>query len=274
VSSAQRPLPPGKYLVFGTVPAGLGLTDKGLMTQMATFIDWSREHPVTRNLVLDPVQIVQFREVLVDPASGVVKLAYAERGPGVLEIAKADTRAIIVPFDYMESSWPVDLSFVVFVASAVKYLGEEVGGAYDARALSPGSELQDTLPMGVVEARVDGPGDLRAAIRAGADGSIVYRIPPRTGVYEVSWEGAAAPGDIREGGGESGRALRIFAANLLDQQESDVPTAQQLELATKVEQAAASGTGRGDRRLWPFLILLGLGIVLLEWFIYNRKVYV
>jgi hypothetical protein len=273
-AGAQRPLPPGKYLVFGTVPAGLGLTDKGLMGQPATVIDWSREHPATRNLVLDSLQIAQFREVLVDPASGVTKIAYAERGPAILEVAKADTRAIIVPFDYMESTWPLDLSFVVFVASTVKYLGEEVGGQYDARALAPGGELQDTLPIGVTEARIDGPGELRATVRPAADGAIVYRIPPATGVYEVTWEGAAAPGDVREGGGESGRVLRIFAANLLDQQESDVPTAQQLELATKVEQAAASATGKGDRRLWPYLILLGLAVVLLEWFIYNRKVYV
>jgi hypothetical protein len=272
-AGAQRPLPPGKYLVFGTVPAGLGLTDKGLMTQPATVIDWSREHPATRNLVLDSLQIAQFREVLVDPASGVTKIAYAERGPAILEVAKADTRALIVPFDYMESTWPLDLSFVVFVASSVKYLGEEVGGQYDARALAPGGELQDTLPIGVTEARIDGPGELRANVRPAPDGAIVYRIPPTTGVYEVTWEGAAAPGDVREGG-ESGRVLRIFAANLLDQQESDVPTAQQLELATKVEQAAASATGKGDRRLWPYLILLGLAVVLLEWFIYNRKVYV
>lgn len=272
-AGTQRPLPPGKYLVFGTVPAGLGLADKGLMSQPATVIDWSREHPATRNLVLDSLQIAQFREVIVDPASGVTKIAYAERGPAILEVAKADTRAIIVPFDYMESTWPLDLSFVVFVASSVKYLGEEVGGQYDARALAPGGELQDTLPMGVTEARIDGPGELRASVRPAADGSIVYRIPPTTGVYEVTWEGSAAPGDIREGG-ETGRVLRIFAANLLDQQESDVPAAQQLELATKVEQAAASATGKGDRRLWPYLILLGLAVVLLEWFIYNRKVYV
>lgn len=272
-AGVQRPLPPGKYLVFGTVPAGLGLTDKGLMSQPATVIDWSREHPATRNLVLDSLQIAQFREVIVDPASGVTKIAYAERGPAILEVAKADTRALIVPFDYMESTWPLDLSFVVFVASSVKYLGEEVGGQYDARALAPGGELQDTLPIGVTEARIDGPGELRANVRPAPDGAIVYRIPPTTGVYEVTWEGAAAPGDVREGG-ESGRVLRIFAANLLDQQESDVPTAQQLELATKVEQAAASATGKGDRRLWPYLILLGLAVVLLEWFIYNRKVYV
>lgn|GEM_PF-132387 len=267
-----RPLPPGKYIVFGIVPAGLGLSDMGIMPQQATVIDWNRDHPATRNLVLDSLQIAQFREVVVDPAAGVTKLAYAERGPALLEVAKADTRAIIVPFDYMESTWPLDLSFVVFVASTVKYLGEEVGGAYDARSLAPGGELQDRLPIGVVEARVDGPGDLRASIRPNPDGGINYRIPPRTGVYEVSWEGQSAPGDVREG--EGGRVLRIFAANLLDQQESDVPAAQQLELASKVQQASIGNTGKGDRRLWPYLILLGLGIVLLEWFIYNRKVYV
>lgn len=266
-----RPLPPGKYLVFGMVPSGLGLTDKGPIGSTATVIDWSRDHPITRNLVLDSLQVSSFREVVVDPAAGISKLAYAERGPAIIEAVKGDTHALIVPFDYMESTWPLDLSFVVFVASTVNYLGGEIGGKLDARSLEPGAELTDRLPIGVNEARIDGPGELRATIRTNADGSFVYRIPPKSGVYEVSWEGQAAPGDVKD---DKGRVLRMYAANMLDNQESDVPSAQQLELANKVAGATSVANGKSDRRLWPYLILLGLGIVLLEWFVYNKKVYV
>lgn len=267
----SRPLPPGKYLVFGMVPSGLGLTDKGPTGSTATIIDWSRDHPITRNLVMDSLQISSFREVVVDPAAGMTKLAYAEKGPAIIEAVKGDTHALIAPFDYMESTWPLDLSFVVFVASTVNYLGGEIGGKLDARSLEPGAELTDRLPIGVNEARIDGPGELRAMIRTNADGSFVYRIPPKSGVYEVSWEGQASPGDVKD---DKGRVLRMYAANMLDSQESDVPSAQQLELANKVAGATASVSGKSDRRLWPYLILLGLGIVLLEWFVYNKKVYV
>ncbi len=266
-----RPLPPGKYLVFGMVPSGLGLTDKGPTGSTATIIDWSRDHPITRNLVLDSLQVSSFREVVVDPAAGMTKIAYAERGPAIIEAAKGDTHAIIVPFDYMESTWPLDLSFVVFVASTVNYLGGEIGSKLDARSLEPGAEVTDRLPIGVTEARIDGPGELRATVRPNADGSFVYRIPPKSGVYEVSWEGLAAPGDVKD---DKGRVLRMYAANMLDSQESDVPSAQQLELANKVASTTSGASGKSDRRLWPYLILLGLAIVLLEWFVYNKKVYV
>jgi hypothetical protein len=39
---------------------------------------------------------------------------------------------------------------------------------------------------------------------------------------------------------------------------------------------AASGTGSAvaDLKLWPWLILFALLFVMVEWFIYNRKVYV
>ncbi len=33
------------------------------------------------------------------------------------------------------------------------------------------------------------------------------------------------------------------------------------------------GAANADRRLWPYLLLLALGIAMVEWFIYNRKVY-
>lgn len=271
-AGVTRPLPPGKYLVFGMVPSGLGLADKGPTGSNATIIDWSRDHPVTRNLVLDSLQISSFREVVVDPAAGLSKIAYAERGPAIIEAAKGDTHALIVPFDYMESTWPLDLSFVVFVASTVNYLGGEIGGKLDARTLQPGGEITDRLPIGVTEARVDGPGELRATVRPNPDGSFVYRIPPKSGVYEISWEGQAAPGDVKD---DKGRALRMYSANMLDAQESDVPAAQQLELATdKFMSTSSSSSSKGDRRIWPYLILLGLAIVLFEWFVYNKKVYV
>ncbi|MFN7614476.1 MAG: hypothetical protein ACK5P8_04685 [Phycisphaerae bacterium] len=37
---------------------------------------------------------------------------------------------------------------------------------------------------------------------------------------------------------------------------------------------AQSAARAGDVRLWPYLIMLGLVIVMVEWYIYNRKVYV
>ncbi|HEX2838150.1 MAG TPA: BatA and WFA domain-containing protein [Phycisphaerales bacterium] len=270
-----RPLPPGNYIVLNAIPAGSGIkeieTSKG-----ASFIDWRRDHAVTRYLTLDPVQIANFRRVEVDPGSGVRTLASCETGPSILELSTNDTHAIIVPFDYMESNWPMHLSFVVFFAASSQYLGQEVSGGYDARALTPGTELRDRLPLGVTKASVVSP-DLRGGtttqeVRTAADGSIVFRTPPVSGVIEVTWEGPAAPGDVKDPNGTS--VLRVYASNLLDPQESDAAAAKQVEVASAVVNAQSGQSTKSDRALWPYLLLGGLAIVLLEWFIYNRKVYV
>ena len=70
----------------------------------------------------------------------------------------------------------------------------------------------------------------------------------------------------------SGRSVRPFAANLLDPAESDCATVTKLELASRPVAAETGGQTKVARRLWPWLILGALGVILLEWFVYNRKV--
>jgi hypothetical protein len=106
------------------------------------------------------------------------------------------------------------------------------------------------------------------------DGSILIPTLPTSGVYEVSWTGAIAQGDIRNP--SNNRSLRVYAANMLNAKESDVPAADKLALASgePVSTNAAEKKQTGGIRLWPYLLLLGLLVVMVEWYIYNRKVYV
>ncbi|MFO0832769.1 MAG: BatA and WFA domain-containing protein [Phycisphaerales bacterium] len=270
-----RTLPPGNYIVLNAIPAASGIKEVET-TKGATFIDWRRDHAVTRYLTLDPVQIANFRRVEVAPGSGVQTLASCESGPGILELSTTDTHAILVPFDYMESNWPMHLSFVVFLASSSQYLGQEVSGGYDARALTPGTELRDRLPLGVTKARVTAPtltgGTVSQDVTPSEDGSIVYRTPGISGVIEVTWNGPAGPGDVKEPNGSS--VLRVYASNLLDPQESDAGAAKTVEVSSDKLVAQSGKSTKSDRALWPYLLMGGLVVVLLEWFIYNRKVYV
>jgi hypothetical protein len=72
------------------------------------------------------------------------------------------------------------------------------------------------------------------------------------------------------------RALRIYAANMLDGKESDVPAEEKIALAAgePVTSKTLASSRAGDVRLWPYLLMLGLVVVMVEWYIYNRKVYV
>jgi hypothetical protein len=263
-------LPLGSFLVFGQVPGGLGMSDRGNPLS-ASIVDWSREHPVTGRVLLDSLQIAQMREVRVEPGRGVQVLATAERGPAILEINKDDTHAIIVPFDYMESNWPFSQWFVAFVGLALEYLGSEVTGAIDARGLGALSELKDRVPMGATDVRIRHPDGTEAPIELAENGSFVYRLPPQLGIYELKWKGQPLGGDSVEG---DGVVMRKYAANLLSSEESFVPSAKKLELASAVVQgqAAPSGGATTMLELWPYVLMGVLAILLLEWYVYNRKV--
>ena len=77
----------------------------------------------------------------------------------------------------------------------------------------------------------------------------------------------AAETDLTEGS----RVTRFYAANLLNADESDIRPADELGLADRVVQARQSTAGR-LLELWPFVVLGALVIMLLEWWVYNKKV--
>ena len=68
------------------------------------------------------------------------------------------------------------------------------------------------------------------------------------------------------------QTARLFAVNLLDLQESDVEPRREIVLSGETVQAAEHALTRSNLPLWPFLIVLALILVCLEWLVYTRKV--
>ena len=201
-----------------------------------------------------------------------VTIARTERGPAIVELSSGPTRALIVPFDIGASSWPLDVSFVVFLASALDYLGgDAIAGASDSTQM--GATVSERLPAGAADIRLlppPGVEDLsESTLTPLPDGTVVFGPVRRAGVYRLTWKGAAAPGDLVE----NGRSIRRIPANLLDPQESVVAATGSVELASRIVRSN-DGTFLGDQRLWPYLVLACAGLLMLEWFIYNRKVHI
>jgi hypothetical protein len=266
---ANTGLPPGRFVIFGAVPPPeSGIVDKG-KGGPAGMVDWSRDHPALRGLALDSVVIVKSRNVEVTPRSPATVLASADTGPAVIEVAAAQTRAIVVPFDIQESYWPFDASFVVFVGRAIRHVGDDGAQGGTLRSIQPGRVLSDRLPSDATNVRIEGPGGVDAPITTAPDGSFVFGPVERVGVYRVRWNGSPGAMDAVI----SGRNVRTYAANLGDSQESQVAATEQIDVAEQ-QVAATGGSREGTRNLWPWLLLAAMGVMLLEWYIFNRKVYV
>ena len=264
---SASPLPPGRYLIMGAVPGGpQGLIDKG-PGDPTQFVDWSRDHPALRGVSLDAPFIGKSRIVEIPKGAAAKALAFDGNGPDIIELSAAESRAIVVPFDLTETDWWRHVSFVVFLAQAVQYLGDE--GAGLGQMVQPGGVLTDRVPPNSKELRVRLPD--RTEVEMGLpspDGTVVFGPVQRAGVYQVSWAGAPGPTDAKVGD----RAVRPFAANLLDAAESDIGTASSLALANTKVSADPNAQAATTKQLWPWLLLGAFVVILFEWFVYNRKV--
>ncbi len=73
---------------------------------------------------------------------------------------------------------------------------------------------------------------------------------------------------------EGGRpeVARRFVANLFSERESDLQPQTSIELGhtTVVGQGSTQPT---RRELWKWLVAVGMLVLLFEWYIYNRRVY-
>ncbi len=263
---------PGRYLVVGDVYTGPGgVVDKG-EGPGTQIINWRRTHPLLRDLTLDAVVIGKSRTIEIPDGSELVSLAETTEGPAIVEMSTGDVRAVMVGFDPKFSNWPFDVSFVVFLASAVDYLGTQVGTEVDvnARQLSPGYVLADRVPTDAGNIRVTLPdGSLSSEIVAAPDGRIVYGPIRETGMYRVQWTGSAGASDVED----DGRIVRFYAANLLDSAESDAGTLTQVDLSNRVVSASNQGEIKRLKEWWVWLLIAALGVMMIEWWIYNRKVY-
>ncbi len=258
-------LPPGRWLVFNAVPGGtLGMVDGGV-GESALFVDWAREHPVMRGLVLDNAVIAQSRRISIPEGNPVAVLATMSTGPAITEVITPEARAIVVTFDIAQTTWPFDVSFVVFSASAVTYLGADGSDPSTQRMLKPGGVLADGLPIGVTDPILIEPDLRETALVLAPDNRVTFGPIRKAGLYQVKWSGAATdPGATRP--------LRTYAANMTDPAESDVRALPKLVLASRTVLAEQEGKIL-DRRLWPWLLLAALSVLMFEWYVYNRKVY-
>lgn len=219
---------------------------------------------------LDKLVIFDPHDVSLGEQNAARVLANSTVGPAIVEINGTECRAICVTFGVLASTWTLDPSWVVFVGSAINTLGrsdEVVAG----RDVQPGQTYTDRLPRGASDIRVRTPHDDVETLTQAPDGSVAYGPVRSTGVFTVSWTGAGADNDSKIGD----RFVRTFASNLSNPAESDVSVVMEPEFATaKIDTASADAAERqGPRHLWPWLVGLAVLIVMFEWWVYNRKVY-
>ncbi|MCA9235656.1 MAG: BatA and WFA domain-containing protein [Planctomycetales bacterium] len=275
---APEEMPQANTLFIGRVPPTAdwqaGASDE--RANVPQIIDWQRSHPLLGLVELGNVLLVD--SYIVKPPPGGMSLIDAGAGP-LAAIAPRDSfEDAVLGFEIVghddqgttiNTNWPRMTSFPNFALNVLEYLA--AGGA-DAptQTTRPGQPVELTLRDRRGNLTIVKPDGSKRSFEAPAHGKYVFHDADQPGVYEV-----------RSGG----EVIRRFAVNLFDRQESDValrgrqsdaeqiPTVDSLQIGYSEVQASSLQTPV-RKELWKPLLLAALAVLLAEWYIYNRRVYI
>ena len=126
--------------------------------------------------------------------------------------------------------------------------------------LQPGQLIQLRLDTPSKKLSMRAPDGTNHDVGRGRSGAFTFTARNNIGVYQLT--DAAAPD----------KKHRV-AVNLFDETESNIAPLPELKLDEHVSAVTTKGVQRTRREAWKILVVLVLLVLLAEWYIYNRRVY-
>jgi hypothetical protein len=266
-------LPPGDSW---RKPTPTSLQPPASSLSVPQIIDWNRSHPLLANVELGNFDIVE--TLLLTPPAGATTLVDAAEGPIVAVASRNSYEDLVLGFPILievdgslqrNTDWINRLSFPTFWLNVLEYFAARQ--AVGERSLRPGEAIElRPLNPAAESITVTSPSGKAETLRRRGEQPLVYRLTDEIGVYRVT---------------EGARETRRFAVNLFDPAESDVrlrtdetpEDAEQAAVAAikigDLDVAATAGAAPARQELWRTLLIAALCVLVLEWWIYHRRVY-
>jgi hypothetical protein len=274
---APKSMPAANTLFIGRRPPLAAWTKDapGEPAVVPQIIDWDRSHPLLNLVELGDVQIVD--SLLVKPPQGGRVLVDSSAGP-LMSIAPRDQfEDVVIGFEIVGTNeeglrtfntrWPLEHSFPTFWLNVLEHFSQTT----DEQAVHrPGDLVELRVSPGTESAEVLLPDGTKVPVEVDSLGRLAFQETDRPGIYQV-YQGS--------------NVVKSFAVNLFDRGESDVALRVRetegdgLNIVENitigyVEVAAQSANADIRKELWKALLVLALVVLILEWYIYNRRVYI
>lgn len=248
-----NPLPPTDMLIIDP-PAG---DSAGFLNVTGLFSD-----TVAIRLADSPLlQFVDWRDVHIRQAKRVEAawarpLVEAEGGPLLLIGERNGQRIAVLPFDLRHSDLPLQIAFPILMANITSWLSP--GRAFDApTGLQPGDPVSISPAAATTAVLVEKP-DGVVWVTAVTEEALIFPETDQVGLYHVS---------LRDSAGT--QAAGSFAVNLFSPAESAIAPADALNIGQVAVETDDEGHV-GQREWWPWLLLVALLILLVEWWVHFR----
>jgi hypothetical protein len=215
-------------------------------------VDWKSAHPLLRFVNFDNVQVGEALSVQT-PSWG-VPILESPQTPLIIAGEIGRQRVVWIGFDSLQSTWPLRISFPIFIANAAEWLNPASVQAaqMNIKAGSPFRlGLAEDLPT-VEITMPDGTTQSRAIDKTRRE--LVFGDTTKQGVYSV----------------KAGTNQFRFAVNLLDAAESDTTPRNEVQFG-EFARASAAVTRQASLEFWRWLALAGLFVCLFEWWWYHKR---
>lgn len=248
---APKELPTGNFIFFQAVPPLEAVKSEGEIENYR-LMWWDETHPLLRHVQLDYVDIAKGIKLSL-PRQATV-LAEGQQGPVIARYDADGRQFLLIGFAVENSTWWMKESFPVFIYNAVRYMGE-ADLLTEQEPARPGEPLRIPLPPEVTKAEVTTPDNKHMPIYADSLHVARFAATNEVGIY------IAQPGI-------PGR--NTFAVNLADAAESDIRPHKFSVGGKDVEVGEQIRVQTPE--VWRWFAGAALVILLLEWYIYNRRV--
>ena len=216
-------------------------------------VDWDRQHPVMTHVDLADLQVAE--SLLLAPTGSARVLMESADGPLALADDGQQRRLLYLGWEVQQSDFPLRATFPIFIANAVEWLGRRKEQE-QAHNTATGKMLTIPLAAAVSTVRVDRPDGSGARFTVNSQ-TFEYNAIDQVGIYQVN----------------AGSHTMRFAANMLNAAESDTTPRDALTIAGKSGEVAASRERmRSDSEWWRPLLVLALLLLLIEWWVFHRRI--
>jgi hypothetical protein len=262
-----KKLPPaGNFIYLGSVGPGLKIkpvqeNGKNVILEENSVLDWRREHPMLRGLSLSKIGIARSLKLDVPTESEI--LVDGLKGPLMVLHREGRSTHLILSFDILDTDWPNGRpSFPVFWYNALQFLA--VGSDLNIRqSLEPGATPR--IPRANL---LRAATDLKQVKLVGPLGTQNVPVLP-TGDF-------ALPALEHVGIYSTEPPIPQFermAVNMLDPNESNVAPIEHAPGNPTIVSASAGGQKSRLELWWWIVACAALPLLLIEWWVYTRRVH-
>jgi Ca-activated chloride channel family protein len=162
-------------------------------------------------------------------------------------------RIVWIGFDTLQSTWPLRISFPMFIANAVQWLDPATTKAGQLM-LHAGEPFHFALAQPATSAQVTLPGGATESLTLRDQREVLFGDTGKQGIYHLR----VGTNDV------------AFCVNVLDAAESNTKPREELDFG-KFSKVGATGLKQASVEIWRWIAAAALAVLSFEWWYYHRR---